>query len=906
MRQLLLLTAMLFFSATQAQHMQISGSVRDTSATNPLPNAVAMAVRLSDSVLVDFTRSNENGLFSLRDLPLDTYQVIISHPAFAEALFIVSGSPQNYIFDFGKVVLPPRTQQLNEVTILGFKDPVYYKGDTLIYTADSFKVKPNATVEDLLKKLPGMKVDANGKITTQGKQVDKVLVDGDEFFGSDPTMATRNLNATSIESVQVYDKKNENPADGGNETVKVLNLKLKEDAKKGYFGKVSGASDFQKFYEGEFLANMFTNKRKVSLFGLAGNTPKTNFNWQDIFKYGLENEMNRNDDGNMWVQQNQVTGIPQTIKGGAYYSDKLSKKTKLLGNYAYNRSDVRTGTETTQQYFLTDTTYTTKNSSYQINNNQGHTINMNLTSNLDSLTTLEVKPNFSYSTTSQTRSEINTFYSTDSVLTRQTDINSSSKTTNYNGGVNAILRRNFKKKDRSLYVNYNGSLGNSQSLGYLKTENKIDSSLFINNINQKKIGENASYTNNVMLSWSEPITKKIRFEMLFDYFNNSGRQQKNTYDFVNNEYSQKDSLYSNNFSNDRNTFRPGARFWYETKKTRLAITGRVRQVIANNNNLVTGTSIHQDVVNVLPAITWTFRPTLNKSLYLGYYTTSDLPTINQLQPVPNNNNPNYITIGNPDLLPVYNHNFSANFNSFRPVTGLNMWSGINAKFSNNDFGNSTYYDAIGRTVSQTVNVNGNYNISWWYGMGIPLFKKVVTINPNLSGNYSSTTSYINTLKNITTNNGIDGSLEISVNTDKLNASVNGGYQYYTPRSTLNSQTNKPYATQQMGAALSWQLPKKFIVGSDATYTVNSKRANGYNLSYVIWNASVGKKFLKNENLIVTLEGNDILNQNISNTRTVQSNVITDNKTTIIKRYFLLRVLYKFNSTKTKEEDEGMW
>ncbi|MCD6066772.1 MAG: hypothetical protein K0S33_1598 [Bacteroidetes bacterium] len=907
MRKLLLLIAVFTFSSTYAQRMQIGGTVRDTSATNPLPNAVAMAVRLSDSVLVDFTRSNETGLFSLKDLPLDTYQVIISHPAFAEAFYIVTGSPENHVFDFGKVVLPPKTQLLNEVTVLGFKDPVYYKGDTLIYTADSFKVKANATVEDLLKRLPGMKVDANGKITTQGKTVDKVLVDGDEFFGTDPTMATRNLNATSIESVQVYDKKNENPSDGGDETIKVLNLKLKEDAKKGYFGKVSGASDFQKFYEGEFLANRFNNKRKVSLFGLAGNTPKTSFNWDDIFKYGLDNELNRNsgDDGNSWYYMNNSTsGIPQTLKTGAYYSDKINKKTKLLGNYSYNQSDVKTSSETTQQYFLTDTTYTTRNSSYNQTASKGHSFNLGINSNIDSLTTLDLKPRFSYSTTGQSHNEINTFYSEDNVLTRQTNINNSDKTVSYGGGLTANFRRNFKKKDRSFWLNYNGNLNSTKGDGFVKTINLIDTSLSVTDVNQKKETGNLNYNNNVMISWTEPITKKLKIEFLFDYLNSGGDQKKEAFNFVNTEYSQKDSLFSNSFENMRHTFRPGAKFIYETKKTRFALAGRVRQVLATNDNLITGTSIRQNVVNFLPAITYRYKKSDNKTLFIGYYTGSNLPTMGQLQPVPNNANPNYITIGNPDLLPSYDHIVEFNYNSFRPITGLNLWSGVYSKFTNNDFSNSTSFDSVGRTVSQAVNVNGNANVDAWFGMGIPLFKKIMTINPNANAGYYSTTTYINGQKNITTNINTEASLELSANTDKINATIGYGYKYYIPNSTLNNETNRPYATQEMGAELTWQLPKKFVIGQDVTYTINSKRANGYNLNYVIWNASFGKKFGKKENLVITVEGFDLLNQNISTNRTVQSNVITDTKTAIIKRYFLLRVLYKFSSNKEKEEDEG--
>ena len=274
------------------QQMQLSGSLQDTTAKTPLRFAVIMAVNFKDSTLVKYSRSDEKGEFKLEGLPIDTYLVIISHPRFSEREFFLAGSKDNKNFNFGKMILPPINLNLKEVVIYAFKDPVYFKGDTLIFTADSFKVKRNATVEDLLRKLPGLKVDAQGKITTQGKSVEQVLVDGDEFFGSDPTVATRNLNANSIDEIQVYDKKKENAGDGANENIKVINLKLKEDAKQGYFGKTSAAGDFKQFYEGDLLANKFKGKQKISVFGTESNTPKSGFSWDDMREYGLEYEKN--------------------------------------------------------------------------------------------------------------------------------------------------------------------------------------------------------------------------------------------------------------------------------------------------------------------------------------------------------------------------------------------------------------------------------------------------------------------------------------------------------------------------------------------------------------------------------------------------------------------------------------
>ena len=221
---------LLFFSFVKAQHIQLRGNTNDTASKQSLPNALLMVAKFKDSTLVNFTRSNKEGIFKPIKIPLDTYIVIISHPNFSDKTYLLVPSKTDTAFNFKNIILPPKSVVLNEVEVLAYKEKTYYKGDTLIFTADSFKTAPNATVEDLLKKLPGVRVDAAGKITIQGKEVDQVLVDGDEFFGSDPTIATRNLNATTVDNVQVYDKKSEDP-ESSTETVKVVNLKLKEDAK---------------------------------------------------------------------------------------------------------------------------------------------------------------------------------------------------------------------------------------------------------------------------------------------------------------------------------------------------------------------------------------------------------------------------------------------------------------------------------------------------------------------------------------------------------------------------------------------------------------------------------------------------------------------------------------------------
>ena len=263
---------------------------------------------MKDSVLLKHTRTNVKGEFSLTGFLVDTFTLYVEHPDFDTKSFFIFGGKNNNEIDIPKIVLSGKSKQLKEVIVYANKNPIYFKGDTLVYIADSFKVNENAVVEDLLKKLPGIKVDENGTITSQGKQISQVLVDGDEFFGADPTIATRNLGAKGVESVQVYEKERENAKAGEDDKIQVLDLKLKENAKKGYFGKLSAASDFGllediPFYETEVLANKFQGKQKISVFLLGSNTPKSNFKWGDMNKFGLENERNNSGMSN-WNQGN--------------------------------------------------------------------------------------------------------------------------------------------------------------------------------------------------------------------------------------------------------------------------------------------------------------------------------------------------------------------------------------------------------------------------------------------------------------------------------------------------------------------------------------------------------------------------------------------------------------------------
>jgi outer membrane receptor protein involved in Fe transport len=385
------------------------------------------------------------------------------------------------------------------------------------------------------------------------------------------------------------------------------------------------------------------------------------------------------------------------------------------------------------------------------------------------------------------------------------------------------------------------------------------------------------------------------------YYNS--KQNKLALNNIGGEYNQLDSTLTNNFINVKQINRAGLKFIYEVKKMRFTIGTKARNVYVDNNNIFKDQRITQNFNNVLPFSTIRYKFSDNKVLDVKYTTSSQNPTISQLQPVRDNSNPNFINIGNPNLLPTFMHSINLNFNSWKSISGKYTWMGLTYNYTNNDIASSTSYDSIGRTVSQAINVNGNYNVSGYIGTSMPFFSKKFEVGPNLWTSYTDNKSYINNQENKTQDLRSSLQLELRLNLDKVEAALSGYYSYNSAYSSLNTTSSRPYSTQGMSARIGIKFPKNFVLESDANYTINSNRSSGYNINYLVWNANLSKTFFKKENFILGLYAYDILNQNISVDRDISSNVVTDIKTNIISQYFLLKATFKFNSNKAKEENE---
>ncbi|WP_430406124.1 outer membrane beta-barrel protein [Fluviicola sp.] len=720
----LLLFLMISYLGNSQQTMTIKANVIDTNTQTIVRNAVGIVKRVRDSVLLDFKRSDKYGHMEFT-LPIDTVEFTIVHPEYGVFRAFFFGSKDNNAFVMDTLAMPDKSTALDEVLIYANRNPIYYRGDTLVYVADSFKVKENAVVEDLIRKLPGMTIDENGKIKNQGKEIGQVLVDGDEFFGNDPTIATKNLAAKGVETVEVYEKDAE---DGSDEKVQVLDLRLKDEAKKGYFGKINLAGGIDKFtnpnhgfYEGEMLVNSYNKNQKLAVYALGSNTPKTNLNGSDMFKFGLSEGrdwMAENDDIQSYSGsgQDENEGIPNTFKAGFYLDQKFKKGAKVRLNYSFAQYGVKTQTNSRSQYLLTDTSYTTDLNSYTKESYLQHQIGVKYSQKIDSLTRFELEPKFQYNLTDKNSLSRTDFLSEDTVLTRFTTIDNGSKASGSSLNTTFRLFKDFKKKNRKLIARYNFVGSDNKSDGNLLSS---DTNAITNTSNSllrfdqlKEIRSN-SMVHTAYVDYFEPLGKRFKLEFDYEFYQNNNAQRKTTLNPVTGEYVEIDTLFSNNFKTERQQHRAGAFLIYENTKLRISAGSRFRTIAIDNRNMFTDSVINQDLNNVLPRVVFRYKFSQTTRLMIQYNTNSSLPSIDQLQPVRNNTDPNFIQIGNSDLKPNYTHSINGSFNTWKGLSGFYMYSGFNYSHIKDNFSTNTIFGMNGGSISQAINVKSSDFLYYW-------------------------------------------------------------------------------------------------------------------------------------------------------------------------------------------------
>ena len=895
---------------------RVTGKIADTVEKKSLYNSSVLLLRKSDSILVRHTRTDKGGNFLLKNIPPGHYLLMTTYPSYADYV------DELEIKDSSAITLPPigmmlKSKLLEAVVVSGNKGAIRIKGDTTEFNADSFHTQAGASVEDLLKKLPGIQVDKNGKITAQGETVQKVLVDGEEFFGDDPTLVTQNLRADMVDKVQVFDKKSDQATftgiDDGQKT-KTINLKLKDSKKNGYFGRLSAGQGTDGYYDYQLMANYFRKKEKMAAYGIISNTGKTGLDWGERDNYGQsiagqvdvdDNTGNlslniQQDDLDSWSGKFEGQGYPSVKTGGLHYNNKLDDDRQTLnGNYKFMQLNVVGENSTNSQYILPDTFY--YNNQRQTFKNQilRHSFNGSYEYKFDSTSTLKVQADggTDHKTTN------NAFHS-EYLASDSSKVNTNDRTTSTLGNTqtvnsNLLWRKKLPKKGRTISINLRENYTSDNSSGYLNSNTELFSGGLPSS--DSLIDQYKSYhTDNFLLdgkaTYTEPLSGSSFLIANYGMLANNSHSNRNSFNKAQSgKYSNLDSVYSNDYQYNTFTQKGGLAYSLVKKKLRFNIGADLGATGYDQRDLHADTTATRHFINWYPQSSLTYSFSSQSRLNFNYNGNTIQPTLTQLQPILTNEDPLNITIGNPGLKPQFSNRFGLWYNDYKVFSERSIWAYANYGFTQNAISNSVNVDASGRRVTQYVNVNGNYYLAanFSYNRKIKKLDMYAGISGNI--NQNSNVSVVNGLPNTTNSGNYRFQLQAWKNKDKkYSISFYPSATYTLSKSTINTGVTTHYWIYRLTGDGDLFLPLKFQVHADADVSLRQKTVVfGSNNNVVLLNAWIGKKFLPKDALLLKVSGNDLLNQNVGINRTVNSNFISQNTYSSIKRYIMFSVVWNF-------------
>jgi hypothetical protein len=915
MRFILLTSLLLSSYELFSQNITINGMVMDSVLKKPLNSATISLANAKDSSLLSFTRSEEDGYFEVKNVKAGKYLLSISYIGY-EHLWLSLTVGANAKVDLGNIYLMDASK-MTTVTVTARRPPVVINNDTVEFNSENFKTVPNAVVEDLLKKMPGIEVDKSGAITVNGKTVTKVFVNGKEMFTGDPKMATKNLAADAIDKIQVYDRKSDQAMftgidDGSEETA--INLKMKKDRNNSTFGKLSAGGGTSERFDASGNVNRFNNDMQLSLVGAANNTNRQGFSNGDISSFSGAGGGGRGGggvtisfNGGGGGTDNNAQGIATTLSTGVNYSNVFNdKKTDFNANLAVSDVERNNNSKSFTQNLTPGNSFNRSSVSNSISDNQQQKFGSVIDHKISESFSFKFTPNITRQhNTLVSNSEDSTFL-TDGTVTNRAITNSTNTTDALNASSNLLLRKKFAKKGRTISSTITNSYNESTSNGTQFTEqlfyaagNIINDSI-LDQVNIRK-GSTTAYSANVV--YTEPITKKSLLEFNA-YLNKSiGSSRREVRD---NNTGLLNTDLSNEFNSDYTYTGGGINFRANQKKFNFSTGFSLQNTNLKGENVSKNTKLSQDFQDILPTATFQYNFSQTKNFNINYRTSTQQPSITQLQPVLDQSNINYQSIGNPDLKRSYVHNLNLRYFASKILAQKNFFATLNASTTNNSIVNK---DSVlpSRVIRSTpVNVNGAYRINGGLNYGFGIKKIYSRFNFGINGGFNNNISYANGLLNTIVTKSAGPSFSYTFQLEEvIDIDLSSRYSFSKTNNAINAGLNTNFLTKVFSADVTNYLPFNFILNQSMNYTVNSGRAAGFNTAVPIWNASISKYFMKNKRAELKMSAFDLLNKNIGISRNVSQNQIVDKEYNVISQYFLLSFTYSLQKSGLANKGRAM-
>ncbi len=912
MKNSIFILALLFATTLfgQSKAFKISGTLFSADENLPLEAATVHVETLQDSTLVTYSITERDGSFVLEDKTgLNELNLFVSYVGYQTLKKKINLT--NPIVELGKISLEV-SNALDEV-VIKTAAPVTIKKDTLEFNVKSFKTQKDATVEDLLKKLPGVEIDSEGKIKINGKDVNKILVNGKPFFGNDPTITTKNLTKEIIEKVQIVDTKTKSEAyagEDGDTQNKTINLTIKEENNKGVFGRVAAGAGTDKRWEFAGLFNRFDNDQRISVLAGGNNINSPGFSFGEISKMFGRGNSSFSSNGTFTIDGRSFgggQGITTSKNAGANYADKVGEKGDISGDYFYSNSNSVDASSSQRQTFLSDGTFFSNTDSNSENDTQSHVANLDYEIKIDTTLFLNIRPSFSYSTSQTTYSSNQSSLDANRTLTNQSTVNSFVDNASKSFRNRMELTKKIGAKGAYIKAEINNDISSFNGEDIL-TSNTLFFGSSPDVVRDQFTDEDRKSNNyETELSGSIPLVKdKWYFNLEYGFQKNNDENVKSTFDRNLNNSFNPDLSTDFEYTDTRNS--PGASIRYKSEKFNSTFgVNYVFRTLENVDNLRL-IDIKRDFEAIELDYYFNYNISRKSNLYFNYGLDNNPPNLTQLQPFNDVSNPLNTIVGNPDLEPTNSHRMYLGYNAYdwKERSGFYTYSGIT--LTENNIVPRTFVDptTLKRTTTYD-NVNGNYN-------------------GYAGGSYSKTIK-IDSLQSIRLRGGIYGNFNKNVNfnndvqysSKNISYAPNIGFEYsylklfeIKPRYTL-SLTNNTYdidafedinfTVHRLNIETATFFPKRFEWRNDINYTYNTNIADGFQKSAVFWNSSISYAVLKDQGL-VTLKVYDLLNQNTNATRQASQDYLEDRQSTVLTQYFMLNFSWKFNSLGSKGETRG--
>lgn len=909
MRIFVLSTALFLSFASEAQKMRsVTGTVTDTTGA-PLHGVTINLKSASENLT---TISNAIGVFEFSNI--NAFEFIITVTSVGYESF--SGpfsvpAKEGKIFTIKPIKLNVKIDELNEVVIE--KNPITIKEDTIQYSADSYKVRDGAPVEDVIKKLPGVTVDKDGNVTAQGEPVKRIRVNGKDFFGGDVQTATKNLPADIIDNIQIIDdygdKANLTGIKDG-EPEKLINITIKKGKDKGHFGNGTVGTGTKGRYAGQLSANNFTENQQISLLASVNNTNGNTFDFNGGGRGGGARGKNF---GSAERSSSGGDGNTTAHSIGFNYRGRWGEKLTSYGSYSFSgRNNQTTGTSFRQD-MNPKNTRTTGSSGNNENKAVNHRITWNLEYNVDTANYLKVTPYFSYASSGVNTQRVSDITALRNDTTYYTENNSRSVSNASTPamGSDLFFNHKFRKHGRNLTVS--SSIDYSARWQQMDVLNDYHDStamelIATDSLRHQFIATDAKNTNTqIQVSYAEPVGKFTTIEASYSWNNSSTKslRKADDIDFITGEKSPN-IPQSNDYKYRFTTNRYGL-----TLNQRKIKYNFLLGIVAQPSNL-TGMDYGRkiktssDNFNFAPKARFAYNFARRNSLTITYGGSSREPAFAQLQPVADSSNSKNIVMGNPDLKAEFTNRLRLGYRKVSVLSGTSLFTNFSFDQTQNKIVRSSVnsVEGTGRTTSY-LNTNGFYGLDGNISFTKSFNNRKYSATVSASGNFDNNISYTDNQRNSGQNWVFRPSAIFRIDfEDIIDVDLNGSY---TINNTITKYSDYISHTEvrslHLGVDGKNYFLKDWTFGYDVTKIINTGYVSTVNSNPTLVNLYLERRFLKKNMGRLRIQGFDLLNQNTGISRTVNGTTITDVQNNRLGRYFLLSFnlrIQKFGGKKSRE------